>query len=86
MPLLLDAAGTADAPACSPVLDGAALVGLTSSGVWSHTLGRSVALAYVRNELAQPGRRLEVEVLGERRAATVAQEPLYDPEHRRSRA
>jgi dimethylglycine dehydrogenase len=61
-------------------------VGLTTSGVWSHTLKQSVALAYVRADLAQPGTRLEVNVLGQRRSATVQAEPLYDPANARLRA
>jgi dimethylglycine dehydrogenase len=45
-----------------------------------------VALAYVRADLAQPGTRLEVNVLGQRRSATVQAEPLYDPTNARLRA
>ncbi len=33
----------------------------------------------------KPGTRLEIEILGERRAAVVAQEPIYDPENARLR-
>src|SRR3546814_8644072 len=33
-----------------------------------HTLGKSIALAYVRSDLAKPGTALEVLVLGERRS------------------
>jgi dimethylglycine dehydrogenase len=40
----------------------------------------------VRADLAQPGTRLEVNVLGQRRAATVQAEPLYDPANARLRA
>ena len=85
VPLLLDNAGTADAPYCSSVFKGKDTVGITTSGVWSHTLGRSVALAYVRADLATPGSRLEIQVLGERCPATVRQEPLFDPQSERSR-
>jgi dimethylglycine dehydrogenase len=61
-------------------------VGLTTSGVWSHTLQKSVALAYVRADLAAPGTKLQVEILGQMRSATVQQEPLYDPSNLRLRA
>ncbi|MBV8805920.1 MAG: GcvT family protein, partial [Sinobacteraceae bacterium] len=47
VPLLLDQPGTADAPYCSTVFAGKEAVGIVTSGVWSHTLERSVALAYV---------------------------------------
>jgi len=85
VPLLLDHAGTADAPYCSSVFSAGDAVGITTSGVWSHTLERSVALAYVRADLAVPGTQLEIGVLGERCAATVASEPLFDPENARPR-
>jgi dimethylglycine dehydrogenase len=40
----------------------------------------------VQTGLAVPGTALEVEILGERRRAVVAREPLYDPDNRRLRA
>jgi dimethylglycine dehydrogenase len=84
--LALDVAGDADAPACASVFLGDQIVGLATSGGWSPTLERSIALAYVRADLALPGTRLEVEIFGERRAATVGREPLYDPQNLRLRA
>ncbi len=81
-PLTLDDEGDADAPPCAPVLLRGENVGLVTSGGWSFTLNKSVALAYVRSDLATPGTKLEIEVFGERRAATVGREPLYDPENR----
>ena len=86
VPLVLDDPGTADALACSSVYAGGELVGLTTSGVWSHTLSCSVALAYLRADCTQPGLRLEIDVLGERRAATVQREPLFDAANARQRA
>ena len=86
VPLVFDQPGEAEAPYCAQVFHGAENVGLTTSGVWSHTLNQSVALAYVRADLAQPGTRLAVNVLGQRRSATVQAEPLYDPTNARPRA
>src|SRR5215472_12981704 len=86
VPLVFETAGDADAPACASVFLGDAVVGLATSGGWSHTLERSLALAYVRTDLASPGTRLEVEIFGERRPATVGREPLYDPRNQRLRA
>ena len=86
VPLVFDQPGEAEAPYCAQVFHGTDNVGLTTSGVWSHTLKQSVALAYVRADLAQPGTRLEVNVLGQRRSATVQAEPLYDPTNARPRA
>jgi dimethylglycine dehydrogenase len=86
VPLILDSAGTADAPSCSAVYSGGEVVGITTSGAWSHTLDRSIALAYVRADLAAAGTALELDVLGERCAATVGREPLFDPDNQRPRS
>jgi dimethylglycine dehydrogenase len=85
-PLTLDDDGEADAPPCAPVMFRGQNVGLVTSGGWSFTLNRSVALAYVRSDLASPGTKLEIEVFGERRTATVGRESLYDPGNARLRA
>ncbi|MCX8521086.1 MAG: hypothetical protein ORN28_06060, partial [Rhodoferax sp.] len=85
VPLVFDADGEAEAPYCAQVFQGDANVGLTTSGGWSHTLNKSVALAYVRTDLAVPGTPLQVEVLGQLQSATVQAEPLYDPKNERLR-
>jgi dimethylglycine dehydrogenase len=85
VPLTLDAPGDADAPFCAPVFLNGENVGLVTSGGWSFTLGKSIALAYLRADLAAPGTKLDVEILGERCEATVGQEPLYDPDNARLR-
>jgi dimethylglycine dehydrogenase len=83
VPLVLDSPGDADVPYCSNVLLGDEIVGIATSGAWSYTLNESVALAYVRSTLAEPGTKLWVDVLGNHRAATVGREPLFDPGNRR---
>lgn len=85
VPLVVEA-GDADVSAVSSVYQGAEVVGLATSGGYGYRLQRSIALAYVRRELAEPGTRLEVEILGERRAALVEAEPLYDAQNLRLRA
>jgi dimethylglycine dehydrogenase len=85
VPLALDDAGDADAPACAPVWQDGAIVGLVSSGGYGHWLKKSIALAYVRSDLATPGTALDIEILGARRPARVMREPLYDPENARLR-
>ena len=84
VPLLVDATD-ADAAAVSIVYQGDKVVGLVTSGGYGYRLRQSIALAYVRTDLAAPGTELEVEILGERRRAVVAREPLYDPENARLR-
>jgi dimethylglycine dehydrogenase len=84
VPLLVDATD-ADASAVSIVYEGAAAVGLVTSGGFGYRLGRSIALAYLRADLAVPGKVLDIEILGDRRRAIVGREPLYDPENARLR-
>jgi dimethylglycine dehydrogenase len=86
VPLTLDRQGDADAPFCAPVHKGSDRVGLVTSGFWSFTLERSVALAYLRADLAAPGNEVEIEIYGSRVGATVGREPLYDPGNARLRA
>lgn len=86
VPLLLDDEGDADAPSCAPVMLQGENVGLVTSGGFSFTLNKSVALGYVRSDLATPGTKLEIEIFGERRIATVSREPLYDHDNVRLRA
>jgi dimethylglycine dehydrogenase len=79
-------AGDADAVPVSVVYRGEEGVGLVTSGGHGYRLAGSIALAYVRADLAAPGTELEVEILGERRRAVVGREPLYDPDNQRLRA
>jgi dimethylglycine dehydrogenase len=57
-------------------------------GLYGYTLQASIALAYVRADLATPGTEVEIEIdiLGQRRTAVVAEEPIYDPTNARLRA
>ena len=85
VPLIVDS-GDADAAAVSVVYSGDKYVGLVTSGGYGYRLKQSIALAYVRTDLAVAGTELHVEILGERRRAVVAAEPLFDPENLRLRA
>ena len=87
VPLIVDAAD-ADAAAVSIVFTPKAKepVGLVTSGGYGYRLKRSIALAYIRTDLAVPGTELEIEILGTRRRAVVGREPLYDPDNARLRA
>jgi dimethylglycine dehydrogenase len=86
VPLLLDDAGDTDAPACAGVFRGGARVGIVTSGAWSFSLGRSIALAYVHHDLSEAGTRLDIDVFGVRRPSEVAREPLYDASNERLKA
>ncbi len=85
VPLIVEA-GDADAAAVSIVYSGGQVVGLVTSGGYGYRLRQSIALAYVRTDLATPGTVLEIEILGTRRRAVVGREPLYDPDNLRLRA
>ncbi len=84
VPLIVDATD-ADAAAVSIVYADAVPVGLVTSGGYGYRLGKSIALAYVRTDLAVAGQVLEIEILGTRCRAVVGKEPLYDPENLRLR-
>jgi dimethylglycine dehydrogenase len=58
------------------------LVGRATSGGYGHVLGKSLAIGYVRPEFAAVGTRIAIEVLGERKEATVLVDSPYDPENR----
>jgi dimethylglycine dehydrogenase len=83
--LVVDAAD-ADAHGYEPLFAEGRLVGAVTSGGYGHTLGSSLALAYVEPEYSTPGTELQVRILGEQRAARVVVEPPYDPQNARLRA
>jgi dimethylglycine dehydrogenase len=78
-------AGDSDAAGGEPVFADGAVVGVTTSGGYGHATGRSLAFAYVDRRFEAPGTRLEVELIGERRPATVLAEAVHDPGNRRPR-
>jgi aminomethyltransferase len=60
------------------VYDGDRQVGTVTSGTFSPTLDRPIAMAYVSPDVAAIGRALEVDLRGQRLAATVVELPFYD--------
>jgi aminomethyltransferase len=60
-----------------PVLHQGTAVGEVSSGSWSPTLAKGIALAYVPAELAKPGTELAVEIRGKAEPAVVVKRPFY---------
>ena len=65
-------------------LDGA-VVGSTASVVYGHSIGRILAFAYIKPHAAQPGTKLEVVIMNEKRPAIVLGDAAYDPENLRPR-
>ncbi len=79
------APGEAEVLGDEPVLSEDRVVGVTTSGDYGHTTGRSLAFAYVEPASGAPGTTLTVEILGEPRRARVRADPAWDPDNRRPR-
>ena len=62
------------------------IVGRATSGYYGHCLRKSLAIGYAKADFAAVGTELEIEILGERRKATVVQESPYDPDNKDLRA
>lgn len=70
----------------NPIRRNGELVGRSTSGNYGFRLEKSLALAMVKPDLAEPGTELEIEILGDRYEATVLEESPYDPKNERLRA
>ncbi len=79
-------ADDADPLGNEPLYQGDEMIGRATAGAYGHVVGKSLALAYVRPEVAALGTKLEIEILGDRRAATVIDESPWDPQNARLRA
>jgi dimethylglycine dehydrogenase len=86
--LELDAAQTdashADATGGEPIFRDGKGIGRVTSGAYGYSVGKSLALGFVRDAAA--GDTVEVMVLGRPHAATVMAEPPFDPKGERLRA
>ena len=75
----------ADVVAYEPIwLDGK-VVGFCTSGGYSHWTGQSVAYGFLPVAAIRDGLVVEIEILGQRRAARLVSEPLWDPQAERMR-
>ena len=66
-----------------PILDGDQVLGHVTSANYGHTIGRGIVYGYLPVSRAGAGTKVQVLYFNEPLAATVAREPLYDPEGRR---
>ena len=62
------------------------MIGRATSGGYGFRLDKSLAMAMVRPDLAETGRKLEIDILDQRLAATVIEESPYDPQNEKLRA
>jgi 4-methylaminobutanoate oxidase (formaldehyde-forming) len=80
-----------------PIWRDGVIVGETTSGMFGHTLGRSLGMGYVTNPHGNPDAghvdaayiaagTYEIEVAGQRISATASLQPFYDPKSLRVRA
>ncbi len=74
VPFVIDGPGIARQG--NPVRGG----GVVTSGTFSPCLERGIGMAYVSSERAEPGTRIELDVRGTIRPATIARKPLYRKE------
>ncbi len=78
-------AGDADCVADEPIWKDGSVVGFVTSGGYAHHVGKSVALGFVPVAMIADGEEFEIEILGDRRRARLAEEPLFDPAGTRMR-
>ncbi len=80
-------AGDCDPPSMANVWHGDAIAGEVTSAAMGYRVGFVVGLAMLRADLCAPGRRVEVEVFGDRVPAEVLGDgAVWDPGHARLRA
>src|SRR5688572_262506 len=77
--------GDVDPMGNEPILAGAEVVGRLTSGAYMFHVKHSGGLGYIRSDLADASRQLEIEILGERRPARILKNAPYDPEGKRLR-
>ena len=73
-------------PTYDPAGDGSGAMGITTGGAWGHTVGKSLAFAYVDPAFREPGSTFEIALFGGRHTATVLAEAAHDPSNERLRA
>jgi glycine cleavage system aminomethyltransferase T len=62
-----------------PIWHGDDVVSYVTSANYGFSIGRGIVYGYLPSAIAQEGTPVEVEYFGERIAATVAADPLFDP-------
>ena len=73
-----------------PIYHNGAVVGWVTSGGYGHFVKKSLAQGYIPANIAKKdshegSSEFEVDIIGKKRKAIIAHEPLFDPEGRRMR-
>ena len=77
----------ADAIGGNPIMtEDGTVIGRATSGGYGFRLGKSLALAMVRPDLATPGTKLMIDILDQRLPVTVLEDSPFDPDNARLRA
>ena len=84
--LLIDGPEDADPWGREALYHGARRVGRLTSGGWSVAFGKSIAMGYVAPDLALPGTKLQVRMLGQLWPAEIVEDSPYDPQNAAIRA
>ncbi|MCH9000381.1 MAG: FAD-dependent oxidoreductase [Proteobacteria bacterium] len=69
-----------------PLFKDGEMVGRATAGGYGWRVGKSLALGFVKPELAEAGSELQIDVLGEMKPAVIIEESPYDPENEKLRA
>jgi len=75
----------ADALGNNALLKDGELIGRATGGGYGFRVGKSLALGMVKPEFAEPGSKLEIEILGKTYAASVIADSPFDPRNERLR-
>ena len=75
----------ADCRGNEPVYGEGNMMGLTTSGAYGYSVGKSLFFAYVHPDYRTPGSEFEIRVMEERRRARVLSGPAWDPRSERLR-
>jgi len=82
---IVDATDT-DVTGYEPVFIGDDVIGFCTSGGYSHHLGKSIAFALIPKAHVTTGLKVDIELLGDRRPASLITTPLFDPSGSRMRS
>ena len=78
-------ADNADASGYEPIWQNGKRVGFVTSGGYGHTVGKSLAMALIEPDLAEPGVELTTHIVGVERGARVIPPSPHDPSGSRMR-
>jgi len=79
VPITLDESGVV-VDSGHPVLDGEDVIGYGCRADYGYTIDAGIVYAYLSTDYAEPGTDVHISYEDERHAATVREEPLFDPD------